>query len=210
MEKPRKKSKSKGKGKGKGTAYEREICKLLSLWWSDNKHDDIFWRTAVSGARATIRRKGHKRTFGQDGDIQATDPIGQPLLDLTTIEIKRGYNVNTIADLFDNSKKAKEQVYEKFLNQSIEQSNSSGTPYWMLIVKRDRRKELVMIPFSFSFALWQAKFNTLKLGFYVAFKTKKFGIIHIFHLKSFLKKVTPTQIKKALVWTRKQKQNLNN
>ena len=73
----------------KGSAFEREIAKLLSLWWSDCERDDIFWRTQTSGARATSRKRRGQDTFGQYGDIQACDPVGQPLLDCCIIEIKR-------------------------------------------------------------------------------------------------------------------------
>ncbi len=59
----------------KGSNFEREICKLLSLWWTNDKRDDIFWRTSGSGARATTRSKTKQKTFGQYGDVQATDPI---------------------------------------------------------------------------------------------------------------------------------------
>lgn len=39
----------------KGSVFEREICKALGRWWTDGERDDIFWRTAGSGARATCR-----------------------------------------------------------------------------------------------------------------------------------------------------------
>lgn len=80
-----------GYGSRKGSAFERDICKKLSLWWSEGKRDDIFWRTASSGARATQRRKIGRSTYGGDGDICAIDPIGQPLLDKYVFSLKCGY-----------------------------------------------------------------------------------------------------------------------
>ena len=88
-------------GKSKGNSFERQICKQLSLWWSNGKSEDIFWRTASSGAMANIRSKSCKKSFGQYGDIQAINPIGQPLIDVCTIELKRGYSKNTFADLME-------------------------------------------------------------------------------------------------------------
>ena len=46
-----------GYGKQKGGEYERTVCKKLSLWVSNGTRDDIFWRSAMSGGRATLQRK---------------------------------------------------------------------------------------------------------------------------------------------------------
>ena len=132
----------------KGSNFEREICKQLSLWWTDNKRDDIFWRTSGSGARATVRSKSKKKTFGQYGDVQATDPIGQPLIDVCTIEIKRGYSKSTFADLIEESTtaNAKPCMYANFIKQVKGDSKKANTPWWLLIVKRDRKKPIVIFP----------------------------------------------------------------
>ena len=134
------------KGHGKGSAFERDICKILSRWWTDNKRDDVFWRSTTSGARATTRRKVGQDTFGQHGDIQATDPIGQPLMDLCTIEMKRGYGSSTIGDVLDAPLKAAEQNWERWARQSHEEHLAARTEGWMLITKRDRRETLIFMP----------------------------------------------------------------
>lgn len=48
----------------KGSSFEREFCKKLSLWVSDGKDPDIFWRTAGSGSMAT-----RKQLQVQIGDV---------------------------------------------------------------------------------------------------------------------------------------------
>lgn len=75
----------------KGGNYEREIFKKLSLWWTNNERDDVFWRTNSSGARATQRKKGGKDTAYQAGDMTFTDPIGEPLVKIWNVECKTGY-----------------------------------------------------------------------------------------------------------------------
>ena len=95
---PRKKSKA----STKGSAFERQICKELSLWWTYEDRDDIFWRTSNSGGRAIRRSKKKKQTFGQYGDIQAVDPIGQPLMDVLTFELKCGYPGVSVLDGFES------------------------------------------------------------------------------------------------------------
>ena len=99
---------------GKGAKFEREISKALSRWWTEGERDDIFWRTSQSGGRATTRKKQGKSTKNQDGDICATDPIGQPLLDITTIELKVGYKSWNIKELNDSIMREKNSKIEYF------------------------------------------------------------------------------------------------
>lgn len=62
--------------RSKGGVWEREVCRRLSLWVTKGKRDDLFWRTTMSGGRATIRlREGHSN-FSQVGDITAIDELG--------------------------------------------------------------------------------------------------------------------------------------
>lgn len=79
--------------RNKGSPFEREICLLLTKWWlrDDDPEDTIFWRTAGSGGRATVRGKRGRRTSKQHcGDIAALDDQGRALTDLITFELKRG------------------------------------------------------------------------------------------------------------------------
>lgn len=73
-----------GGGKQKGSAFEREVCKALSLWVSHGKDKDLFWRSAMSGGRAT-RAGGSVR---QAGDICAVAPEGHSLTNSYYFELK--------------------------------------------------------------------------------------------------------------------------
>ena len=76
-----------GGGKAKGAAFERGICKLLSLWVSGGALEDLFWRSAMSGGRATVaHRKGIN--VRQGGDICSVSPEGHSLTDNFYIECK--------------------------------------------------------------------------------------------------------------------------
>ena len=77
-----------GGGKAKGAAFERMICKRLSLWLSRGMHDDYFWRSAMSGGRASVQFKRGKQNRTQEGDISAIDPQGARLTDKFVIECK--------------------------------------------------------------------------------------------------------------------------
>src|ERR1041385_6086225 len=87
--KKRKRGKRKGKGiKGKGPGYEREICKILSLWISGGTNEDLFWRSAMSGGRATVaHRKG--KINRQAGDICAVSPEAHHFTNFFFVECKR-------------------------------------------------------------------------------------------------------------------------
>lgn len=74
-------------GKQKGSAFERDVCKSLSLWVSKGKQTDLFWRSAMSGGRATVgRKKGELLRVA--GDICAVTPEGHVLTDKYYIECK--------------------------------------------------------------------------------------------------------------------------
>ena len=75
----------------KGSQFERDICRELSIWWTQGERDDIFWRTSGSGARATTRAKKGDATANSAGDIGYLDEIGKPFLDYFMVELKRGY-----------------------------------------------------------------------------------------------------------------------
>lgn len=135
-------------GKRKGNAFERDICRELSLWWTadlDEPRDDIFWKTSNSGGRATARTKSSKKTHGQYGDVCAIDPIGQPLVSLLTLELKSGYSRFTFADLIDKPAHAKQQQYEVWFEKAQKDSEASGSAGWLLITRRDRRVPLVFM-----------------------------------------------------------------
>ena len=133
-------------GKQKGNAFERSICKQLSLWFSEGKSDDWFWRSSNSGGRATGRGRKGAKTTGHYGDIAATCKEGESLLQCFTIEIKRGYNRCSIADLIDKPEGAAQQQYEKWFEQLDESIDYAHSISYLLIHKRDRRETVVVLP----------------------------------------------------------------
>ena len=200
-----KKPKRKTKGKGKGSAFERDICKKLSLWWSEGQNEDIFWRTAGSGARAKVR--GKKRTFGQYGDVQATDPIGQPLIDLCTIELKRGYNSSTLSDFLDRVSKKKDSKpqLQEFIEQAIRDCRlRDDESEWMLMVKRDYKEVVLFTPYRFFATLDGRKFQNIRVWKRGLFPTMVLNLkilgkrqrIFICTLNWFLERVSPKDVKK--------------
>ena len=79
----------KGGGKQKGASFEREICVKLSSWLSNGTQEDVFWRSAMSGGRATVAHKNHgKRLSSQVGDISCIHPVGNKFISTFAPECK--------------------------------------------------------------------------------------------------------------------------
>jgi hypothetical protein len=131
----------------KGSSFERQICSQLSLWWStgspEGERDDVFYRTPGSGARATSRAKRRKSTSNQYGDICASDSSGDKLLSVFRFELKRGYSGFTFQDMLDTKGISQ---YQKWIAQARESVSQSGSLYWMLIHRRDKRNTVAVLP----------------------------------------------------------------
>ena len=178
----------------KGSAFEREICKRLSLWWTQDEpepQDDVFWRTSNSGGRATVRSRKGKRTRQHHGDVCAVDERGRPFTDLVTIELKRGYNRATLQDLLDKPDGAAEQTHEAWLRKARENSEAAGSYSWLLIVKRDKREPLVLMDGDL---FWKCELANAPALVFPGGKVCK--EIHVHAIKSFLAGVKPSTIKK--------------
>ena len=142
-------------GKSKGGNFEREISKILSLWFTEGKRDDIFYRSQSSGARATQRNKSKKTTVGQQGDIASTCTEGEQLIKIWSIECKTGYSFKNklkdgtqkitnwdILDLLDS--KSQEPMFAQMWNQCvIDAEISSREP--ILIFRRNMKLPLICI-----------------------------------------------------------------
>lgn len=89
--------------KRKGSAFERDICKRLSLWVSAGKKTDCFWRSAMSGGRATV-----SAAVRQCGDICAVAPEGNPLADFFYFECKHNRDLQIIGWLLSGTGKLPE------------------------------------------------------------------------------------------------------
>lgn len=136
-----KKKKKKNRAKAKGSAFERLVCKELSLWVSNGIRDDLYWRSAMSGGRASVRfKKTNKTSSTQAGDITAIDPLGKPLLDVFCIECKTYKALHYQSLLF---LKPKDSSFVGFWTQARDAANDHNlTP--MLIAKQNKNAEPVV------------------------------------------------------------------
>lgn len=140
----------------KGGAFEREIARQLSLWWSGGAADDWFWRSSQSGGRATSRAKKGKTTMNACGDLAAQGPEAQKLLDLITFELKRGYPLISVADIWEKQSGG----FHDFLDQSAKAASLAGTRWYAVLHKRNRRDPVLVIcdaqmPLEISLSIWR-------------------------------------------------------
>ena len=136
----------------KGPQFERDFCKELSLWFSQGVRDDIFWRTAGSGAMATTRRKAGKDVRNHEGDICAIDETGQHFIRLVVLELKKGYNkALDFQAILDGAGKKPPLLMEWLLKLENER-RVAGKTFTMLVIRRDRRKVILALDAD----LWEA------------------------------------------------------
>lgn len=66
---------------------EREVCRFMSLWITNGELQDCFWRSAMSGGRATVA-KGKGIHIRQAGDLTAVAEEGNAFCRQWYCEIK--------------------------------------------------------------------------------------------------------------------------
>lgn len=191
---------------GKGSTFERDVCSDLSTWWTGKDGESVFWRTAMSGGRATVRFRKGKNTSGHAGDVCATDPIAQPFMQLVTVEVKRGYNSDSLFNLLDKQDRHKRSGFADWLNQAINAVERAQSQYWMIISRRNQKQGMVYFPHALyetfqehecfgrdpkPFVLLKVKIvNDQKEKVVVAFVGMLF--------ETFLKKVTPAVVRSII------------
>ena len=127
-----------GGGKQKGGAFERATCKQLSLWLSGGVRDDLLWRSAMSGGRATIGFKRGKMRKSQSGDISGIDTQGQEFTKVFSVECKHYSSLNMESLVF-----ARTGNLAKFWNQACRDASLSGKAP-LLIAKQNSRPTLLV------------------------------------------------------------------
>lgn len=126
-----------GGGKRKGSKFERVLCKQLSLWVSGGVDADLFWRSSISGGRATVaQRKG--QNIRAAGDICAVSPEGHKLTDRFFIEAKHMRDLQLNWFLLQEGKLW--AIWEHAIDQALKHKRSP-----MVIAKQDLFPPLLLV-----------------------------------------------------------------
>jgi hypothetical protein len=129
-----------GGGKEKGARNERRLCRELSLLVSDGERDDLLWRSAMSGGRATVGRLRGKRRAAQAGDVSSIDHLSHWLVRDWYIEAKHYHDLQILRGFLFNSGRL-----HRFWRHTVKEAEHYlKRP--MLIAKQDRQPELLIIP----------------------------------------------------------------
>lgn len=159
-----------GGGHGKGAAFERQTCREISLWLSQGVNDDLFWRSAMSGGRATVQfKKGRANRF-QAGDLSAISALGEKLTELFLIECKC-YNDLQMIGLYLGLKTGVHKHWQETLEDARRHkrwpmlvARQSRTPTFMLLTRDgvnffDLKKHVIAhFPALRVYVLWYADF----------------------------------------------------
>lgn len=128
----------KGGGKQKGSAFEREIAEKLSRWSTYGDRSDIYWRSSMSGGRATVARKKGQLLQAQTGDLSAIHSLGEPFLDKFYVELKFYRDLNYAGIIT-----GKGHLVEFWQNTVTEANCYKKNP--MLIAKQNRLPTMVFV-----------------------------------------------------------------
>lgn len=111
-----------GKSLGKGHKYEIKISRVFSRWYRPNDNTDHFWRTAASGAKATLTRKAETPFVG---DITFL-PNPNSLLPILEVKDRKTVTFNNI-----NTKTFLPTVYYE---ETVEKAKKIGIgkPVWII------------------------------------------------------------------------------
>lgn len=130
-----------GGGKGKGSAFERVVCKQLSAWVSAGKRDDLFWRTAGSGARATQVFKASGRTVQGVGDVVSVHPDSAWVTAAFAVEAKHLKDLKLAGDVFFGLTSGIGFHWKKICEQA---ADADRLP--MLIARQNGRPTILWLP----------------------------------------------------------------
>ena len=107
-----------GGGPAKGASFERKVCVQLSLWITGGKLRDCFWRSSLSGGRATVAFQRGVRLDRQAGDICAIAPEGHVLTDQFYFELKHYRSIKLESFILFNR-----GLLAQWWQQAIKQAN---------------------------------------------------------------------------------------
>ena len=128
-----------GGGNPKGGAFERKVAVALSMWMSKDKHKDWFWRTAMSGGRATVFAKKGIALKNQVGDICAIDEHSFKFSKTFMIECKNYKDIG-LKNLITGADNKCPSWWDKLLRDSIKVEKVP-----LLVMKQGHMRTLLMM-----------------------------------------------------------------
>lgn len=124
----------------KGAEWERAVCQSMSIWISGGTREDLFWRAAMSGGRATLAsRSGRANKFSSVGDITAVDKLGIPFLEKFSIECKFYKDLRMAHPIFGHHGE-REVIWDKPLAEAEDKGK-----HVIVAAKQNRQRPIALI-----------------------------------------------------------------
>jgi len=173
---------------GKGSAFERDVCKLLSKWVQGSEKPYLFWRQPSSGGLATISELNSDLS----GDIRAVNPKGEFFANIFSIECKNGYPKTSF---WQHLKEIKNFNIKDFWIQCCDDAEKSDRRP-MLIYRKKGMKPFIAID-GITDSILRSKIDGLiELPSFTMRWRENLLEISIYDMKKFFKIVKPKDIKK--------------
>ena len=115
----------------------------LSLWISKGARDDLFWRSAISGGRATLQLKKGVVSLSQSGDVTAIALEGYPLCAQCLFEMKNYKNLNIVEGLIKGT-----GLLAAFWRKAVADAGIYGKQP-VLIARQNHLPTLAIVPAGF-------------------------------------------------------------
>lgn len=163
-----------GGGKAKGSAFERQQAKIISLWVSNDKDCDLFWRSSNSGGRASQGQV----TGTQYGDLTIQKPTkeAQQFYSTFSVELKRYKKFDVLKGWLNPKSDLRD-----WWGQCKEEADKNKV-YPMLIVKPDRGETFIILDM-----LVTRNINNPASGFIEIYNTNPLFNIKMFKQEDFIK-----------------------
>lgn len=127
-----------GGGKRKGSGFERKVCWALSRFIDPESQDTFFWRSAMSGGRATQQLKKGIANASQLGDLTSTHEAGMWMTNAFVIECKFYRSLDLEAGLLFGRGKL-----SKFWKQVCKLARENDK--YPLLIARQNRTDILVI-----------------------------------------------------------------
>jgi hypothetical protein len=130
-----------GAGKQKGNAFERVVCRDLSLWLTKGSRADVFTRNITSGGQFTTRISSGDSEHGIPGDIMAHHPIAYKFLELFLVECKHHKDLSIDTYLYDARGTSS---LAKIIGKCRKEAGQTSL-HPMLVIKQNRYPALLVL-----------------------------------------------------------------
>lgn len=179
----------------KGADFERIVCRMLSVWWSDGKDRDIFWRNRTRSTKDSGKYQG--------GDIMSMKSEGLPFTNQFNIELKIGYNLTKkkgksvlpwdVLDIIDGSISGPKMILQFWTQCKKDAELTKRKP--LLICKRHHHDEIICLDSYHHLKLTEINPTNYFLP-YIRLYLRNENIV-IFRLTHYLDWLSPDTIRKT-------------